>query len=169
LKAAVEFGQLALLSNWDLSISVATGELLFTKLGNAHRSDASLLGDVVNLSARLLGIHHEASRVLCDEATYSATRTHFLHVDIGLHKLKGKPEPVRVRAVQPLMMNAMSRKKGLFGYKDERARLRQAVELWSQGSKGDRIFFVEGKSGMGKSTILWELMDYVHEAKLSHW
>ncbi|KAJ3408957.1 hypothetical protein HDV05_004671 [Chytridiales sp. JEL 0842] len=166
LKCAVEFSQLASKQGWDLSTSVATGQLLYTKLGNANRSDASLLGDVVNLAARIMGILHNASRVLCDEATYLATKSHFNHIDIGEYKLKGKMEPVRIIAVQPALPQTIEKKTVIFGYEVERRTIMSSLNSWLS-TKSERVFMVEGKSGMGKSTLLASLLNDFTTDKIS--
>ncbi|KAJ3401811.1 hypothetical protein HDV05_000262, partial [Chytridiales sp. JEL 0842] len=73
-----------------LPVSVTTGDLLVSQLGNSKRRDASLLGDAVNLAARLLSISKKEDRLVCDEATFEATKQDVKLVSLGRHLVKGK-------------------------------------------------------------------------------
>ncbi|KAJ3404579.1 hypothetical protein HDV05_007089, partial [Chytridiales sp. JEL 0842] len=79
-----------------LPVSVATGDLLVSQLGNSKRRDASLLGDAVNLAARLLSISKKEERLVCDEATFEATKQDLKLVSLGKHLVKGKLDAVQI-------------------------------------------------------------------------
>ncbi|KAJ3410831.1 hypothetical protein HDV05_003192 [Chytridiales sp. JEL 0842] len=170
LKAAVEFEQACkdLKTVGEISISVATGDLLFSKLGNDARSDASLLGDTVNVAARLLGLgntfegHDEPLVVRCDAVTYALTKEDFAHISLGLKKVKGKSKAIEVFAVKSkddlknivaISPNVQGLEKTTFGYKKERQILESALHAWLGDEGGQRVV-VQGKSGTGKSKLL---------------
>ncbi|KAJ3204350.1 hypothetical protein HDU67_009637, partial [Dinochytrium kinnereticum] len=54
-------------------VSVASGQILFSELGNENRREVSLLGDIVNTAARMLSLNGADNRIVCDEATVKAT------------------------------------------------------------------------------------------------
>ncbi|KAJ3411266.1 hypothetical protein HDV05_002450 [Chytridiales sp. JEL 0842] len=164
LRAAVEFSQYLQpnSSEFPFAISVTFGELFYSMIGNAHRSDASLLGDVVNIAARLLNIPSTHSNVRCDKATYNATRADFHHVEEGYHNVKGKSEALQVWAVQPKSEKVKIQENkdamGLVGYRTQRSVILESVERWYKGGC-QKLVVVEGGSGTGKS----RLGDYVEQ------
>ncbi|KAJ3415400.1 hypothetical protein HDV05_004994 [Chytridiales sp. JEL 0842] len=165
LKAAVEFTESAVAKKeiGKFTIGVATGPLLFSTIGSEERSDASLLGDVVNVAARLLNVEtpDNKSSVKCDLATYLATKEDFNHVSLGTHKVKGKVEPIEVWCVQNKEnagagTQASAGASGgmvTFGYVKERKALTEGLNDWMDGGVGKKIV-IEGKSGLGKSKLL---------------
>ncbi|KAJ3410829.1 hypothetical protein HDV05_003190 [Chytridiales sp. JEL 0842] len=170
LKAAVEFEQACkdLKTVGEISISVATGDLLFSKLGNDARSDASLLGDAVNVGARLMSLgntfdgYDEPLVVKCDAATHALTKEDFAHISLGLKKVKGKSNAIEVFAVKSkehfknnvaLSPILQSSAKSTFGYTRERQILESSLHAWLGGEGGKRVV-VQGKSGTGKSKLL---------------
>ncbi|KAJ3414802.1 hypothetical protein HDV05_006049 [Chytridiales sp. JEL 0842] len=176
LHAATEFEEEAksiLGAHTKLSVSVATGELLFSVLGGkGGRWEASLLGDTVNIAARLLGIHDTQGAIKCDKETFKATREDFTHVPLGLQKLKGYNDGVEVYIVKP-KSNVLASTTNYdktdgstlkeLGYKKERAIMNEAIELFLRSPvsavdtpPSSRIV-VMGKSGCGKSNLLASL------------
>ncbi|KAI8845582.1 hypothetical protein BC829DRAFT_399388 [Chytridium lagenaria] len=81
---------------------VTTNEILYSTLGNSLRSEASILGDVVNLAARIMCLSadqisdDEAVVVLCDNTTREATSDVFPAKMMGTFKFKGMKEEVKV-------------------------------------------------------------------------
>ncbi|KAJ3106234.1 hypothetical protein HDU96_008296 [Phlyctochytrium bullatum] len=41
---------------YSLKIAVASGSILFSEIGNVYRKDASILGDIVNIAARMISV-----------------------------------------------------------------------------------------------------------------
>ncbi|KAJ3415332.1 hypothetical protein HDV05_005202 [Chytridiales sp. JEL 0842] len=160
LKAAVEFEMFVSQQPQikGVKVSVATGDLLFSKLGNDQRSDASLLGDVVNIAARLLGIKCTTSSVLCDKTTFLKAKEDFIFSALGGQKLKGKEDLVEVWAVHSNHANVIQFQKGsqqqsFVGYVQERAYISEAFYSWFSTGAVQKIL-VEGDSGKGKSKIV---------------
>jgi class 3 adenylate cyclase len=78
-----------------VTVGVTTGMILFSSLGTARRSEVSLLGDVVNLAARIGGVevHQNGSTgrdslVLCDQTTYELTKDAFQFLDVGTFQVR---------------------------------------------------------------------------------
>ncbi|KAJ3412746.1 hypothetical protein HDV05_000316, partial [Chytridiales sp. JEL 0842] len=166
LKAAISFKD-ALRSRQvaRIAISVATGDLLFTKLGNRHRCDASLLGDCVNVAARLLKIAAAGGEdggeaaggggmVCCDDATFQAGKHDFQMCDLGAFKVKGKNHPINVWSVDskhsqidgPQVVKSV-------GYNTQKQTFAHRFGLWHEANI-KLIMIVEGLSGMGKSNMV---------------
>ncbi|KAJ3410446.1 hypothetical protein HDV05_003733 [Chytridiales sp. JEL 0842] len=189
LKAAMEFEKFVeTRGKGKISISIATGELLFSRLGNEMRCDASLLGDTVNVAARLMGIGYSSSGgtsavIKCDAATFSATKEDFVHISLGLHKLKGKDSAVEVWTVQSKddvtrsktvgrggsAMNSPAREeRTTFGYTAEKKVLAEAFQEWLSEPGVRRQVIVEGKSGYGKSKMIDEVTQSITNAGIDY-
>lgn len=84
----------------DIGIGVATGPVIAGNLGTARSTQFSVLGDTVNLAARLSG-HAPAGEVWCNSATASALPEGLEAVPLEPIIVKGKQQPVtphRLRA-----------------------------------------------------------------------
>jgi adenylate cyclase len=93
---------------WDLTIGIGinSGEVIMGAMGSSERMDYTVLGDAVNVAARLCGIA-ERGQTLVSQATYEALDQvdDLLAVPVTL-KLKGKRETalaydVRMRPAVP--------------------------------------------------------------------
>ncbi|KAJ3411052.1 hypothetical protein HDV05_002874 [Chytridiales sp. JEL 0842] len=82
-----------------LPIAVASGELLYSVLGSSNRKDASLLGDVVNLAARLLNVSEQQGVIVCDENTFEAAKEDVRLKFQGQFEIKGNANKVNVYVV----------------------------------------------------------------------
>ncbi|KAJ3415511.1 hypothetical protein HDV05_004713 [Chytridiales sp. JEL 0842] len=124
-------------------------------------------GDVVNLSARLLGIPSPSSVIRCDKATFIAAREDFNFIDLGAHKVKGKSEPINVWSALAKSEEGPDRKKSneadIVGYIKEKGEIFDFIRVWSTEG-GQARLVIEGKSGMGKS----KLIDYVEHQIVNH-
>ena len=79
------------------SIGVTTGVAFCGVVGGNTRREYSVLGDVVNLSARLMQrAQKEGGGVLCDAATKYRVRGGLVFARFGTIKVKGKKVPVKV-------------------------------------------------------------------------
>ncbi|KAJ3410900.1 hypothetical protein HDV05_003031 [Chytridiales sp. JEL 0842] len=171
LKAAVEFNAFVAKTPdvGKVSIGVCTGEIFVSKLGNRFRADTSLLGDAVNVAARLLSVggNSKASVVKCDAATYKLTKEDFHHVSLGAQKIKGKAEAIDVYSVSAKDDTTKTIKPvseqpdtAVCGYKQEREILDKALQNWDSGEENQRVVVI-GKSGYGKSKLLDEIASKV--------
>ncbi|KAJ3413493.1 hypothetical protein HDV05_007938, partial [Chytridiales sp. JEL 0842] len=167
LKAALEFNSFVQKTPeiGKVSISVCTGEILFSKLGNQYRADTSLLGDAVNVAARLLSVSGSSgtSSVKCDAATYKLTKEDFHHTFMGAQMVKGKAEAIDVYSVlarddtsNTVDVSLDRHATTVYGYEHEREMLLKVFRKWYSGEQNQRVV-VMGKSGIGKSALLAEI------------
>lgn len=135
------------------SIGVTTGRAFCGVIGSQRRREYTLLGDIVNLSARLMVA--SAGGLLCDQATHDFAEEHFDFEPRPPLKLKGKAEPVP--AWRPLKPSHRRRDPGgeLVGREVELARLTLAMDRLSSGSSA--LWLIEAEPGVGKSKLLTEL------------
>lgn len=81
------------------AIGIATGRAFCGVVGNDRRREYTVMGDIVNLAARLM----QAARqdILCDQATASLAGPRFAYEHLAPLTLKGKAEPVPVVRPSP--------------------------------------------------------------------
>lgn len=77
---------------------IATGDAFVGNVGEGAVTDYTVLGDTVNVAARLQGAA-AAGEILITEETYAHVAARFPGVSGRAIELKGKSEPVRVRAI----------------------------------------------------------------------
>ncbi|MBC7622596.1 MAG: adenylate/guanylate cyclase domain-containing protein [Aeromicrobium sp.] len=81
----------------DIRIGIATGPVLIGNMGSASMKNYTIIGDTVNLAARLEGACKEYGvRFLISDGTYARTGDAFLVREIDVITAKGKQEPVKV-------------------------------------------------------------------------
>jgi class 3 adenylate cyclase len=158
---------------------ITTGRAFCGAVGNATRREYTMIGDVVNLSARLM--QAAGDNILCDAATYLAARDSaalelLLGVDLDgsgqvgdvthfetlppIH-VKGKAHPIevyrpgsqsRTQVVDPKAINTR-----LVGRTAERTLLAEHLQALQRHERGS-IFIIESDAGMGKSQLVSDLL-----------
>jgi adenylate cyclase len=105
IECALEMlGQLRLLAQRDgrfddveIGIGIATGEAIVGNMGGENRFDYSAVGDKVNLAARLEGLTRVfGARILTEGRTLEESGGGFVTREIGLVRVKGKQQLVRL-------------------------------------------------------------------------
>ncbi|KAI8851103.1 hypothetical protein BC829DRAFT_415601 [Chytridium lagenaria] len=156
VKAAARFAQtLSTEELCNISIAVTTGDILFGTVGWEYRRDAALLGDAVNVAARLLSI--DRAIILLDDRTKEVVRETFSVTDLGFVKVKGKSRPINVWSISNFNVSTAQATNLSVSWtqnKKERQILDQYTKMWKEARKQKSFFLVEGDSGMGKSTLL---------------
>lgn len=134
-------------------IGMATGRVFAGPVGSPARHDYTVMGDTINLSARLMQ-NAADNQILIDSAVRSQLGDAFELIDLGEIRVKGKAEPIHVFAPTRVRQTARQVKKvaQLFGRGAETAVLQHHLQLLMQGQGG--IVFVVGDVGMGKTLLL---------------
>ena len=92
---------------------VTTGRVFCGIIGNATRQEYTIIGDAVNLAARLM--QAAPGDVLCDGATVQAVRGRFSFDTLPPIAAKGKAEPVPVYRPRALTQKAARSRAAMIG------------------------------------------------------
>ncbi len=142
-----------------LRVAVNTGEVV------VGAGDADLVGDAVNVAARL---EAECPRghVVVGEETWRSTRGRHLYDSLGQVQVKGRTAAVAV--YQWLGRNSEAAESAVFvGRADEIRRLQAALDE-SVAARGARLVTVIGDPGVGKSRLASEFVEAQHGIGVIH-
>jgi len=161
IRAAIDIERELTRQGFRCSIGVTTGLVFCGAIGGSHRREYTIMGDVVNLAARLMMA--APSGVLCDRATRDHAGERQAFEALEPIRVKGKSEAVEV--FRPNVAHAATqvpesrRAAPLFGRNPERAQLGHSLERLldppgDPSAKPLRPVLVSGRAGMGKSALM---------------
>ncbi len=183
VKAALAIRKLLAHQQYRCAIGVTTGRAFCGSVGHPKRREYTMIGDVVNLSARLmqaaLGQENE-NDILADEVTYRATRAAaalelMLGVDLdgsgsvgdvvdfeelGPILIKGKSQPVlayRPRDRRAILTERHHHLTGVVGRIKERRHLTERLKAVLQADEKS-VVILEGEAGIGKSRLVEDVL-----------
>ncbi len=143
-------------------IGVASGIVFAATIGSPRRMEYTVIGDEVNLSARLTAAC-PAGEVLVDTYTRDRTARQFEFETLPPMRLKGKSEPVivyRLLDERPsetgLVARYLSSRWRIVGRDDEVALLTRAADQALEGT--GQIIAIEGQAGVGKTRLVEEVV-----------
>jgi class 3 adenylate cyclase/tetratricopeptide (TPR) repeat protein len=141
---------------------IATGWVFCGERGSLIRHEYGMIGDVVNLAARLMQVASEdlsiGQRILCDAATYQAARTRLKFKTLPAITVKGKAEPVAVYSPYGQTPITYKPPTKMVGRKAERKFLMGQLRALLQGHGS--IIILEGEAGIGKSRLVSDLLQH---------
>jgi len=157
--AALEIQQKMIAKKTRVGIGIATGRAFCGSIGNAARRKYTMIGNTVNLAARLtqaaVRMMETDSLILADQATAENTRQRIRFEELPPIIIKGRNEPVVIFSPQSEQRPAMHVNVAMVGRQVEREQLKQAMsELRQAGERSARVFMIEGEPGIGKSNLL---------------
>jgi class 3 adenylate cyclase/tetratricopeptide (TPR) repeat protein len=149
--------------NIQCAIGITTGRAFCGEIGSNDRREYTMIGDIVNLAARLMQAASADSSILCDAATYTAVqstaRSRLSFDQPIIIPVKGKSQPIPVYRVREGHEQAPSQsfpeleEAVLVGRARERAKLNELIyATLSEGIGG--VVMIEGEAGMGKSRLV---------------
>lgn len=81
----------------NIGIGLNTGAMVVGFVGSASRMDYTLMGDMVNLGARLEGTNKiYNTNIIISEFTYEEVKDHIIARELDLIRVKGKEKPVKI-------------------------------------------------------------------------
>ena len=97
MQAAVEIHTKLKSFELDNSIGVTTGDVFCGSVGSDKRQEYAMVGDIVNLSARLMvAAGRQDVGVLCDHMTYKKSTEKVVFEELDPIMVKGKSEPILI-------------------------------------------------------------------------
>lgn len=144
---------------------VATGGVYAGPVGGPTRREYTVMGDAVNLSARLMQVA-QPGQVVCDTPTVEEAAGNFVWERLAPVTVKGKSQQVEVWLVDETegFTRAAPRQGPLLGRETELATLKRILERARQGQS--QVVSLTGEGGIGKSRLL---QAWLMEAFMEGW
>lgn len=143
-----------------LHFGVNTGEVIAGEIGSAGRRDYSVIGDAVNVAARLQDLS-KRGEIFVGPETFRLTRNEFDFEALDAIALKGREAPVPIfklvshKSRTFLSPHASTFDTPMVGREDELRVLAQAASALSANGVGAAIL-ITGNAGVGKSRLVGE-------------
>jgi hypothetical protein len=135
------------------SFGLATGEVFTGLLGNERSCAYALIGDVVNVAARLM-LAAGRGEILCDLASFEAASARVAFEALPALIVKGRTQAVEV--FRPLDAPP-DEPVEVVGRTRERAMLRERLDELATRTTGS-VVIIEGEPGIGKSRLIADLI-----------
>ena len=134
-------------------VGIASGEVVAGTIGRAAAHDYTVLGNSVNLAARLVGVAASGQTVISD-GVQRALRGRGMCDALGEMALKGLSAPARVWGLRGISGDAVFASGGAFvGREAELEQFRSIVGA-CLGRRAGRVILVRGEAGIGKTRLL---------------
>lgn len=147
------------------SIGITTGQCFCGVIGSDLRREYTVMGDLVNLSARLMA-NAGVDGILTDERTYSQARRVFAFEEHEPILVKGKEKPISIYSPTRRMAEVEEEENlGTEGRRLEIKKLRETIGLMSTYKSGGTVVLT-GVSGCGRRAVLKKMITLIESAHL---
>lgn len=152
LKAAMAMDAFIRSMGMPVAIGVATGRVFCGEVGNERRREYTMIGDTVNLAARLMQ-SAQSDGILCDPATFQAAQGRITFDPLPPVLLKGKTGPLEVFKPLAIATRTELPPTTMVGRESERKTLLQGVTTLQQ-ERRDVVAIIQAEAGLGKSRLV---------------
>lgn len=152
---------------FSLSVGVTSGRVFSGPMGSPNRAEYTVIGDVVNLSARFMG-KAGSGNILCDYETYRSANSQVTFNSLPPIRVKGKSGLIRVYQPTGTAMSKLHKKTSsqLIGRKTE---LQQLMDSFGKVQNGEGLILsIEGDAGVGKSRLVKSFMQYLQDSAFTY-
>ena len=149
-------------SPFDVKIGVNRGHVFSGEVGSSHRATYTIMGDTVNLAARMMAAAPPGS-IYVSPGVVDRSRTVYEIAEVEPFHVKGKTAPVRAYAMGSEIGSRTreAAEEGIFvGREGELEQLRALVQAAAGGDGGALV--ISGPTGIGKTRLVDELVDDVN-------
>lgn len=164
LRCALDLERLIKVPGLQLAIGVTTGRVFSGPVGSVTRREYTVMGDTVNLAARLM-VAAGLGQIRCDYETYRDTRNKLVFEFLAPIQVKGKAGLIRVYRPLGEAEAQPPTDQMLVGRRAEVAQLQASLNLVRAGRS--RNLIIVGEAGIGKSRLVEELIRLMREAGLA--
>ncbi len=152
---------------FSLSVGVTSGRVFSGPMGSPNRAEYTVIGDVVNLSARFMG-QAGSGKIMCDYETYRSANSQITFNSLTPIRVKGKSGLIRVYQPTGKAGSKLHKKisSQLIGRKAE---LQQLMDTFKNVQNGEgSILSIEGDAGVGKSRLVKSFMQYLQDSAFTY-
>ncbi|KAF9950478.1 hypothetical protein BGZ70_001340, partial [Mortierella alpina] len=149
----------------DFKISLATGVIFTSMIGNEYRRDPAIVGDTIVIAVRILKFEYANESVVCDDATKEACTSDHDGCEfeiMGDEFVKGKIQPLRIWKLVHFGAKKQIRRPDdimadeTIGYEPEREKVSELIKSWEREPDRNTIM-VSGPRGSGKSMFYQQI------------
>ncbi|MDY6788159.1 MAG: adenylate/guanylate cyclase domain-containing protein, partial [candidate division WOR-3 bacterium] len=139
-----------------MSIGINTGEIVALNMGTDQRMEYTVMGDNVNLSARLEGVAN-AGQVIISDSTHKYVKDKFDFAELEPVSVKGKSEPIQIYQALSVREREAFRHSVIVGLDDRKREIAHFVSESADGRTDNLL--ITGDEGTGKSILSSHLLD----------
>jgi class 3 adenylate cyclase/tetratricopeptide (TPR) repeat protein len=147
----------------EAHIGIASGEVVAGTLGRGESQDYTVLGDSVNLAARLVAEAGPGQTLIAD-SVHRALSGRSISDALGAMQLKGVAGPVRVWSLRGVSGESSPANRSPFVGRESELQQFRAIVAVCLSRRSGQLVYVRGEAGIGKTRFVEE-MRVIAEAK----